>query len=86
MNLEETILFTITMAFTVNIYLFMAVKMLMDWVDWRIECKHLLSKANGDYCMCGDLIHWHSMAGGHAPLSELEWARENKPKLELGEW
>ena len=43
MTLEETILFTITMAFVVNLQLFMMLKLFTDWVDWKLACKNILS-------------------------------------------
>lgn len=74
------------MAFVVNIYAFMALKLFMDWVDWRIKCKNLISSADPDYCMCGSLVGSHGFGDGHAAVTQLDWALSNKPKLELGEW
>lgn len=86
MSLEETVLFTIAMAFPVNIYAFMTLKLFMDWIDWKIECKNFLSKADDECCMCGSLIDNHGYGDNHAAVSQLDWALDNKPKLQFGEW
>ncbi len=86
MNLEETILISVTIGFVVNIYLFMLLKLFTDWVEWKLECKNTLSLADPDCCMCGSMVEDHGYSDNHAAVSQYDWAINNKPKLKLGEW
>lgn len=83
-TLEDLILFIIVVPFLLNAVVYMCIELADQYVDWKLECKRMLLSADDDYCMCGDRIDAHHEYGGHAPLSEYEWAIKNLPELKLG--
>lgn len=46
------------------------------------EWKCIMSKADGEYCMCGDPMDSHTFSHGHAPMSERDYYEEQRPQFE----